>query len=510
MVQGISSPQLPRRTIVASSALVAVIFSLLLTTPFVRAQTLTTLYSFCGHRACSSGKLPASLIQATDGDFYGAAYTGGPNRNVICSGNQTAAGCGTLFKITPGGKLTTLYAFCSEPDCTDGALPAASLLQATNGDLYGTTAFGGSNNNGTIFRLSPSGKLTTLYEFCSQPGCTDGARPNSALIQAADGLLYGTTSGDGINTYGTVFGITPRGALTTLYRFCTRPSCTDGAFPRAALIQATNGDLYGTTESSGTDPLHGGTVFKITPSGKLTTLYTFCSQPDCTDGNSPQAALTQANDGNLYGTTYEGGTGGDGTIFEITPSGRLTTVYSFYGLDGGVDGANPLGTLTQATNGDLYGTTPSGGTVGGGVVFELTPSGVLTTLYNFCSGNPSCPDGIAPAGTLIQATNGTLYGTASSGGEGFNGGTIFALDVGLGAFVALQTASGDVGAKVTILGTELTGASSVTFNGASATFSVNSTGTAIVATVPTGATTGAVQVVTPNGTLQSNVIYRVN
>ena len=243
-------------------------------------------------------------------------------------------------------------------------------------------------------------------------------------------------------------------------------------------------------------------MFKITLAGKLTTLYGFCSQPNCPDGSSPKSALVQAPNGDFYGTTYSGG-----TAFKITPSGSLTTIYNYCSVEACADGNNP-DALIQAANGELYGLTASGGITDAGTVFKLTPSGKLTTLVVFCRGSENCSGGGEPHG-LIQATNGELYGTTDGGGGRYNGGTIFSLNEGLAPFVALQTSSGAVGAKVTILGTDLIGASSVTFNGTPATFTVNSTGSAITTTVPAGASTGTVQVVTPNGTLQSNVVYTV-
>jgi uncharacterized repeat protein (TIGR03803 family) len=156
-----------------------------------------------------------------------------------------ANGAGTIFKLTPGGTLTTLYSFCSQAGCPDGESPynEAGLVQATNGDFYGTTGSGGANGNGTIFKITPSGTLTTLYSFCSQAGCTDGSYPGAPVIQATDGDFYGTTSSDGANHGGTVFKITPSGTLTTLYSFCSQAGCTDGNAPQGALVQATNGDF---------------------------------------------------------------------------------------------------------------------------------------------------------------------------------------------------------------------------------------------------------------------------
>jgi uncharacterized repeat protein (TIGR03803 family) len=195
---------------------------------------------------------------------------------------------------------------------------------------------------------SPAQTLTTLVSFDKTNGC---APDFMALVQGADGNFYGTTEDCGAKNYGTVFKITPEGKLTTLHSF----DSTDGAFPYAGLVQATNGNFYGTTNQGGANG--GGTVFEITAAGKLTTLYSFCGEPICAVGKNPDAPLVQASNGNFYGTTYTGGADGDGTVFEITGGGKLTTLASFDGTDGCCTYAG----LLQATNGSFYGTTPSDG-----------------------------------------------------------------------------------------------------------------------------------------------------
>src|ERR1017187_6676031 len=333
--------------------------------------------------------------------------------------------CATTAIALPAQTLTTLYSF----DGTDGQEPVGALVQATNGDLYGTTERGGSgiNNGGTVFRITPGGTLTTLYSFCPQTNCTDGFGPKAGLVQAANGDLYGTTWGGGVNSQGTVFKITQSGTLTTLYSFCSQTICTDGEVPFAGLVQPANWDLYGTTRNG---PANGqGTVFKIPPGGTLTTLYNFCSQTNCTDGRNPYAGLVQAANGDFYGTTFYGGANNNGTIFKITPTGRLTT------------------------------------------------------LHSFCS-QTNCTDGAAPDAGLVQDTNGDFYGTTAHGSN--NHGTVFRLSVGLGPFVKPRPPFGKVGAAVKILGTDLTGATSVGFNGTAAVFEVVSS-SEITTTVPSGA-----------------------
>jgi uncharacterized repeat protein (TIGR03803 family) len=484
--------------------------ALLCATAAIAQTTFTTLHSF----DFTDGQQPwASLVQGTDGNFYGTASAGGAN--VFYP--DCPVGCGTLFKITSSGTLTTLYSFCSQSGCTDGSSPLAALVQATNGDFYGTTYLGGNTGPvcgdptcGTVFKITPSGTLTTLYAFCSQSGCADGAVTEAALVQATKGNFYGTTYTGGVNGYGTVFKITPSGTLTSLYSFCSQSGCTDGSSPLAALVQATNGNFYGTTTGGGANGY--GTVFKITPSGTLTTLYSFCSQSGCPDGSLPRAALVQAPSGDFYGTTSGGGNsnsscnGGCGTVFKITPGGTLTTLYSFCSQSGCTDGSTPVAGLVQATDGNFYGTTYSGRSDGYGTIFKITPSGTLTTLYSFCS-QSGCMDGEDPEAALIQATNGNFYGTTLAGGT-LDSGTIFRLSVGLGPFVETQPTSGKVGAAVKILGTDLTGATSVRFNGKAAVFKVVSR-SLITTTVPQGASTGFVKVKTPSGTLKSNLQFRV-
>jgi uncharacterized repeat protein (TIGR03803 family) len=448
------------------------------------AQTkFTTLLSFEG----TNGANPhyVYLVQGTDGKLYGTTYV------------STGSG-GTVFKITTGGALTTIYTFCpSGEPCTHGAQPDAGLVLATNGNFYGTTMNAGANSNsvGTVFQITPAGKLTTLHNFDS----TDGDEPEVGLIQASSGKLFGTTTIGGSSNVGTIFDITTAGSFTSLHSFVG----TDGDYPDGKLVQATDGNFYGTTKevSSG-----DGTVFKITPAGKLTTLHKF----DETDGGGPTSGLVQATNGNFYGTTSGGGAHTSGTVFQITPAGKLTTLYSFCAKTDCADGANPSAGLIQANDGNLYGTTFSGGANcngGCGTLFKITTSGAFTKLYDFCS-KSACADGSQPQGGLVQHTNGTLYGTTYYGGtDGL--GTVFSLSVGLAPFVETLPTSGAVGSKVIILGTALTGATGVSFDGTAATFKVVS-GSEITTTVPAGATTGTVKVTTPSGTLSSNVAFVVN
>jgi uncharacterized repeat protein (TIGR03803 family) len=355
-------------------------------------------------------------------------------------------GGGTVFELTPSGIETVLYSFCSQTNCADGAYPSAGLIEGSDGNFYGTTAWGGANFDpasdmyiGTVFKITPSGTLTTLYSFCSQAGCADGREPAAGLIQGSDGNFYGTTIVGGANDDGTVFKLTPSGGLTTLHSFCSQTGCVDGSLPRAGLIKGIDGNFYGTTDEGGAnDTLYGGagTVFKITPSGTLTTLYSFCSKGGkaCTDGQQP-AGLIKGIDGNFYGTTSlgganrraDGGSGG-GTVFKLTPSGAFNILYSFCSESKCADGEFPVAGLIQGIDGNFYGTADLGGANGLGTVFRLTPSGKLTTLYSFCS-LTGCTDGRWPSAGVVQGSDGNFYGTTQVGGAQVygTGGTVFEL-----------------------------------------------------------------------------------
>ena len=311
---------------------------------------------------------------------------------------------GSVFKITPTGTVTFLYNFAF----TDGGEPAG-LVQAADGNFYGTTATGGSNGvgAGTVFKITPTGYLTTLYNFCAQPNCDDGGAPMSGLVLATDGNLYGTTSAGGPNAAGTIFQISPAGVPSVVHSFNGR----DGMTPYGGLVQANDGNLYGTTWSGGTTG--NGTIFQFTLAGVLTTLHSFTVG----DGYNSYATLTQANDGNLYGTTERGGDNDLGTIFQITLAGAFTKLHSF----AGAEGSHPYCGLIQANDGNFYGTALDGGANGDGTIFEMTFAGAVTMLHSFNS-----TDGANPSGALMQAHDGNIYGTTSEGGMS-GVGTVFKL-----------------------------------------------------------------------------------
>jgi uncharacterized repeat protein (TIGR03803 family) len=415
--------RLTNRTYAGMSGIIALF--ILATAVALPAQTFTNLLNFNGTDGSNPNSMP--FVQGRDGDFYGTTSYGGIHDGC----GLGYYGCGTVFKISASGQLTTLYSFCAQANCTDGVSPVAGLVQGADGNFYGTTISGGANcvsmgGCGTLFKITPKGKLTTLYNFCVQANCTDGNGP-STLIQAANGDFYGTTHSGGGTCFvgfscGTIFKITPAGTLTSLYSFCSVSNCSDGAFP-AGMIQATDGNFYGTTGNGGINSdackWGCGTAFKITPVGKLTTLHEFCSQSSCLDGFYPNAGLIQASDGNLYGTTFYGGPTW-GTIFKINPAGKLTTFYNFCSQFGCTDGSMPAAGLIQASDGNFYGTTGAGGDggcagLGCGTVFEITPDAAITTLYEFY--NLLGADGVYPQAALMQATNGIFYGTTPLGGE---------------------------------------------------------------------------------------------
>jgi uncharacterized repeat protein (TIGR03803 family) len=393
--------------------------------------SLTTLYNFCPQIAtgnCPDGGDPLTgLVQGADGDFYGISQGAGSSN-------------GTVFKITSGGALTTLWSFCAAgqtANCPGGYTPYGPLALGTDGNFYGVTRNGGTGTGyGTVFQITPAGVLTTIYSFCSLPGCSDGAFPVAGLTLGSDGNFYGTTLG--YTGGGTVFKVTPTGTLSTLYTFCSLQGCTDGSGPMAPPIEGTDGNFYGTTFGGGASG--NGVVYKLTPSGTLTVLYSFCSQSGCLDGAQPQGTLIQATDGNFYGTTLAGGLnvngGNNGTIFKITPGGTLTTLYLFCSVlvQGECDdGTQPYAGITEGTDGNFYGTTGSGGTgADGGTVYKITPAGAQTVLYSFCSqgGSSRCTDGYKPQDSLVEGSDGNLYGTTSQSGA-YNQGTLFRVNTGL-------------------------------------------------------------------------------
>lgn len=327
----------------------------------------TVLYTFTG--TGNDGAYPgAGLVEDGQGNFYGTTTAGG------------SFGNGVVFEIAANGTESTLYSFGTAP--TDGAYPNGLVL-AADGNLYGTTANGGGTADlGTVYKVTITGggapTLTTLHTFAGSP--TDGAYPYASLIQARDGFLYGTTFGGGSQNSGAIFRISTTGSPAMLYSFAGGGAVaagTDGVLPGASLTQAADGTLYGTTEYGGTNGV--GSVFAFNPSTLVETqVYSFAGSggvPGSADGAYPFTGVIIGTDGNLYGTAPYGGAYNEGTVYQLTTSGTATTLYSFNGDDalaGSSDAAYPNAVI-QASDGNLYGTAYDGGTSNAGAVFKLAP-----------------------------------------------------------------------------------------------------------------------------------------
>jgi uncharacterized repeat protein (TIGR03803 family) len=403
------------------------------------SYTYSVLYSFCseGGASCTDGTEPvAGLIEDSSGNLYGTTEGGGANGIYD----------GTVFKVGASGEETVLYSFDAG---AAGNGPVAGLIEDSAGNLYGTTS-------AAVFKLNTSGQLKVLHAFGGSP---DGEGPGSGLIEDSDGNLYGTTQGGGANGSansgfggGTVFKVDSSGNETVLYSFCSLANCTDGEQPLAGLVLDSAGNVYGTTQlggNSNSDCNGGnsndgcGVVFEVSPAGKETVLYSFCSVADCADGSNPVAGLLMDSSGNLYGTTLSGGSSAIfGTVFKLDTAGKETVLHSFTGSP---DGDVPRGGLVEDSAGNLYGTTSDGGAnseadfgQGGGTVFKVDTAGGETVLYSFCSAT-DCTDGLQPYAGLYLDSSGNLYGTTSYGGANtaangnLGGGTVFKLAAGGGS-----------------------------------------------------------------------------
>jgi uncharacterized repeat protein (TIGR03803 family) len=362
-----------------------------------------TLYSFAGN--ANGGHPDASLIMDASGNLYGTTTEDSETGKKGCP-----AHCGSVFKLAPNGTQTVLYTFKGG---SDGSEPKGSLLADTAGNLYGTTAAGGANGWGTVFKVAPNGTETVLYSFAHGDG---GWMPLAGLIADSAGNLYGTTDAGGTADFGTVFKLAPDGTETVLYSF---QGGNDGKIPVDTLLADSAGNLYGTTfEGGGTGCGGGGcgTVFKLAPDGTETVLYAFQGG---NDGSSPYAGLIADASGNLYGTASEGGVHGSGVVFEVAPNGTETVLYSF---TNGADGGDPQGSLIADVAGNLYSTTYGGGANKDGTVFKLAPSGTETVLHSFAGKK----DGQWLAAGVIADAKGNLYGTTSNGGKKKQG-TVFSI-----------------------------------------------------------------------------------
>lgn len=382
------------------------IASLALSASVASGQQLTTLHSFNS----SDGYVPLTgLTQGADGNFYGVTQAGG------------AYGYGVAFRISSAGSYTLLHSFGQ--NAGDPQKPFGKLTPGNDGNFYGTTTHGGSNDYGTIYKMAPDGTVTLLHSMAF----ADGVAPTAGLLLGSDGNFYGAApnggTGSGPVGAGTIFKVTPNGTLTVLHSFTAAFANTnsDGQSPFGALVEGADGSVYGTTYGGG--QFGFGILFGITKNGIFTSLYSFGAQSG--DGSFSRTGLCRANDGAFYGTCSQGGFSNKGTIFKMTTSGtaastNVQTLHSFTGVSG--DGALPLSPLIQGNDGKLYGMTASGGGNGSGLIYQVAFDGTFTPLYSFGT-QPN--DGTAPNDSLLQASDGTLYGTTSGGGGTANAGTIF-------------------------------------------------------------------------------------
>ncbi|WP_207632522.1 choice-of-anchor tandem repeat GloVer-containing protein [Foetidibacter luteolus] len=351
------------------------------------AGTLKILKQFDG---INSGSYAfGELTKGADGSFYGLTSAGGANSY------------GTAFKITSAGVYTLLKSFVYG---TDGGNPRGRLALANDGNFYGLTNKGGANGYGTIFRMTPAGTVTVIRSFTY---ATDGGSPYGGLVLGKDGALYGMTYWGGANGDGTLFKITTAGTFTVLRHL---KAATDGGSSQSELIQATDGNFYGMTNSGGANG--NGTIFKLTTS---TGAYTVIKALGATkDGGNPYGNLMQNTDGFLYGMTRNGGSGGGGTIFKTSTAGTFTVIHN---LIPATEGSTPNGGLTRGTDGQLYGCTSANGPLGGGTAFKVTTAGTLTVLASF----NGAAMGNAPFESLTKGKDSAYYGTNSDGGANGNG-----------------------------------------------------------------------------------------
>jgi uncharacterized repeat protein (TIGR03803 family) len=453
-----------------TAALAVLTFWFSLPSPAASAQTVTTLQNFNG----TNGANPfmGALTQGRDGKLYGTTYNGGANS------------IGTVFRFNQATNfISVLHSFAGG---SDGGEPVGLML-ATDGNFYGATNYGGSAGVGVLFKITSGGTYTVLHSFL---GGSDGEFPEDAPIEASDGNLYGITDG-GEGVAATVYKYTRTGAYSVLYTFTS----SVGAGVQG-LMQGSDGNLYATANGGGADDC--GSIVKLTLAGVLRQVHSFnCNNP--VGGAYPVAPLVQASNGNYYGTTPDGGASDFGVLYELGPTFGETVSHTFTS-----SGARtPEGGLLQGTDGNLYGVSQSTGNLDGGELYTWNPSTLTySELYQFTGdGNILAP--------LMQQTSGLFYGTSQEQGT-HSDGFLFSVDMSLGPFIAFVSPTGNVGSSVQILGQGLTGATGVTFNGvASSSFAIVSD-TYMTAVVPTGATTGAVAVTTPGGTLTSNVSFRVS
>jgi uncharacterized repeat protein (TIGR03803 family) len=448
-----------------------------------QAQTPTVIHTF---EASGTPQNPYSwaIAQGRDGNLY----------STTCA---TTGGTSVVFNTTTSGTLTVVHT--TSPSCSYG------VTLGTDGNFYGVTSSGGTDNVGEVYKVTPAGVVTVLHSFTAG---ADGSVPIAPPIEGTNGIFYGTTTSITVPN-STAYSVTSAGVFKTLHTF----TGTDGQNVYGELVQGTDGNFYGATAAGGTS--NDGVIFKMTPTGTVTVLHNFAG----TNGAVAYWGLIQGTDGNFYGTTNQGGASGAGVVFKITSSGTYTVLHNFTGSAGG---NLPRSSLVQATNGTLYGVTSYlSGPFNFGTIYSITTSGVFTTLYSFPN---QSTNGGQPSSPLRQHTNGLLYGTSYIGGdlscpsvendgenvEVVGCGTIYSMNIGAKPFVALSPTSGKVGTKVGIMGQGFDSASVVKFGGVKAT-SVTLLGTNyITATVPAGAIDGKVTVSTGTTTLTSTQTFIVH
>ena len=447
------------------------------------AQTYTLLNTYpIGAGAYSGILAPQVMSQGRDGDLYSTISNDG-TKNV-----------GTVYKITTAGAVTPVYSFCSLTSCADGSNPLGGVTLGFDGNFWGTTQGGGTHAAGTVFKVTPTGTLTTLWNFANG---TDDSVPEYTTSLGQDGSMYGVSWGQYNGQYGALFKVSAAGVFKALSDF----TYTNGALPNLP-TQGTDLSFYGTTQSGGDATCKCGVVYKATTAGKITVLHAFKGYP--TDGYRPIGILVQGTDGNFYGTTYQGGAHNQGTVFKITPAGVYTLLYSFNYGNGNFDAQLPEAGLMLGTDGNFYGVAANGGSKNAGAIFKITPAGSESVLYSFCS--VTCNDGFSPATPLVLHTDGKFYGNTN--GNSLGGSVFYSFDVGFKPLVDLVTWSAKVGKTVEILGQGFTGTTAVSFNGVNATFN-NVSDTYMTAVVPAGALTGTVTVTTFTSTMKSNRAFLV-
>jgi len=422
------------------------------------AQTYTDLHDFTPTEMSTNYPSPDIMAQGRDGNLYfGGAY-----------------GCGSIFKMTPSGTVTVVYDFNADGGA-NGCDPGGGLTLGTDGNFYGVTYSGGSHSYGTIYKVTPAGVLTVLHHF---DGTQNQYYSWAPPVQGKNGTFYGITG------YGAAYSITSSAKYKLL-----NPDI--GGTVQDPLTFASDGNLYGVISGF---PFSYGYLFRLSPNGAVKILYSF----DFTHGSFPRGALVQGTDGLLYGASANGGAYGYGTIFKMTLTGSFTVLHDITGTVDSGECAGPV----AASDGKIYSALYGGGAQYLGTLYQITKTGAYSTLYSFDNTH-----GANPYATPMQHTNGIIYGVAAVGGAS-NRGVAYSLNNSLPRFVALMTITGAAGQTLQILGTGLTGTTSVKFGSGSASFNVVSD-SYMTATVPANGTSDYVTVVTPSGTLTSNKQYKI-